>query len=362
MLASYVVYFVLDIAATPLLEKRVHKSLPIFEGILDDGKNILRVKPGYTGVWERPHFSVSVRTNSRGFREDFEFNDADVDVAFMGDSFSFGHGVEVEKRYSNISAGDFPGLTVVSLSYNNGFQPEHYEYFLEKHPELKPDVLFVGLYLGNDLDSDLNETVIERADEGKITSLELPYRDIFMGALKNTSKYRYQWLTDFVESSDVGKIVAIRINKSSKLRRMFKKELSVIPNTDNRLSTELGNLDQHNLRAIRAIKEIDRLVNARRGELHVLLIPQNFLVGDMKSPHIDSDNVHMVDMIREKRGLIKAVMDQCMALDISCHDLSGVLDSGDYFYEGAHWNESGNEKVGRFASGIIANVVERKVR
>ena len=99
----------------------------------------------------------------------------------MGDSFTFGHGVNVYDRYSNVTARQYPEMTIVSLSYNNGFQPEHYEYFLDRHPEISPKILFIGLYLGNDLDSDLNETRIERASDGKILQLELPYRDVYRG-------------------------------------------------------------------------------------------------------------------------------------------------------------------------------------
>jgi hypothetical protein len=141
-------------------------ALAIYEDNPVSGVRGFVVKPNLNLRWSTDEFDVAVRTNSAGYREDFEFSLADVEIALMGDSFTLGHGVEAEERYTALFAGRMKGSIdpkrIVSLSRNNGFQPEHYEYFLKKHPELRPKSIVVGLYLGNDLEPDVKETRFDR--------------------------------------------------------------------------------------------------------------------------------------------------------------------------------------------------------
>jgi hypothetical protein len=350
------IFAVMEVVAGVILDKHLQGSLPIFDCILCDSSNVFRVKADYRGEW--PGFNVLVRTNSQGYREDFDFKDKDVDVAFMGDSFTFGWGVNVEDRYSNIAARRYPNLTFENFTDNCGFEPEHYEYFLDRHPELRPKLLFIGLCLGNDLDSDLNETFIERDHHGKIKTLRLPYRGLFRSALINTAEYRYGWLSTFVHWTNVGKLIAIKINSSQKLRHMFHKEAELMPNSPNRLSTELGQLDSVNLRAIRSLKEIANTIEKRNGELHILLIPQNFLLGNVKNPHIADINRDKVDEIRSRNGLMKALINICKTEGLNCHNLMDILTTDDYFEEDAHWKERGHQKVGNYVSKIVGSVFE----
>ena len=356
VIVGLLIFTILEGAASVILRKRVEKSLSIFSGILQSEHNVLEIKPYCDVMWQEPEFSVSVRTNSRGYREEFEFEDGRVDVAFMGDSFTFGHGVNVLNRYSNVAARQHRNLTIVSLSYNNGFQPEHYEYFLDRHPELRPKVLFVGLYLGNDLEGDVIETLIERDKYGKIAKLELPYKDVYQGVLINRGNYKYEWLSKLVEVTSLGKVVAARINSSHELRRIFVKEQK-LTNEGNRLSTEFGNLDQINLRAIRSLMNIAQMIQMRGGELDVLLIPQNFLVGYVQNPHVAPENAYRLDEIRSRYALMKSVLNLCKNNGLKCHDLSRILTTDDYFEGDAHWNEKGHEKAGRYASEVIAKTV-----
>ena len=148
--------------------KEVVTNSFIFKPMSEDGT----FKPGRDWVfpiqqnasfdWVRDEFNVTVRTNSIGLRENFEIELKDVKVAFFGDSFTFGHGVNVENRFTNVFANNsshFDAKEVVSMSYKNGFQPEHYEYIIRNTDDLKPDIYVVGLYLGNDLDADVKETL-----------------------------------------------------------------------------------------------------------------------------------------------------------------------------------------------------------
>ncbi len=58
-----------------------------------------------------------------------------VDIGFIGDSFTFGWGVEAGERYSDIVRDAFPDQLVLSYSYPNGHAPAYYLSFLQNHPE-----------------------------------------------------------------------------------------------------------------------------------------------------------------------------------------------------------------------------------
>jgi hypothetical protein len=147
--------------------------------------------------------------------------------------------------------------------------------------------------------------------------------------------------------------MAMRINRSLYLRMLLKNEMDIIPNAANRITTEFGRLDAHNLRAIYALSMINQKINQRGGELHVLLIPQNFLLGKVKRPHIDPAYEDKIDDIRVKCALMKALVNQCNLARLRCHDLMSILTLDDYFIKDAHWNEQGHHKIGQYVADLI---------
>lgn len=348
----------LEVAASYFIKSKMDNALSIFEGILLSNQNILEPKTDYTEEWKTPEFHFTIRTNNRGFREEFDFKDNEIDVAYMGDSFTFGHGVDIHDRYSNVAAKIHPHLKVVSLSYNNGFQPEHYEYFLGLHPDIRPKVLFVGLYLGNDLDSDLNETIVERDNKGKIINLQLPYRDVYRGVIINKANFKYGWLSFLVETTNLGKLLAIKINSNYELRKLYTPSVKI--NSPNRLSTDLGEFDQHNLRTIKALTKIKDIIKSRDGELHVLMIPQNFFVGDVNRPHVAPESMSKIEEIKSQNGLIQTTLKLCGEEKLRCHDLSKLLTIQDYLAQDGHWKASGHKKVGEYTGKIIADNIKTR--
>lgn len=208
----------------------------------------------------------------------------DVEVAFMGDSFTFGHGVHVQDRYTNVYASHFPGRKVVSLSYPNGFQPEHYEFFLTKNVELRPKLLFVATYLGNDFQPDVVETRIVRNDKDELVELDLPFRGVFNGAMVNLRSYKYPWMQYVVNTFYSAKIIAAAINRSRYREAIFDSE--AMTDRLNTEAVEFGKLDDLVARALHSLMRLDELTKARGGVLNVVIIPQNFYYGAFKHPHI----------------------------------------------------------------------------
>ena len=292
--------------------------------------------------WNSEEFSVGVRINSFGLREDFETNLSDIDIAFFGDSFTFGHGVEANERYSAVYAMNLePKKTVVSFSYKNGFQPEHYEFYFRNNPELRPKKVFVGLYLGNDLGSDLAETLYDPLNN----KLELPYRRIFsdgqVGNAPTAFRFPLNYLADrsnFIE-------LFLRVIGTTTYRPYLFRDGFEGPNSPNTIDLEKGNVNLLDNRVLKSLARLRDLVEVRGGTLTVIVIPQNYFFSD-ENPHIHPKLVGEISALRNGKNLLTETLTACTALRLNCMDTRPYLTSDSYFPKDAHWNAKGHREVG----------------
>ena len=61
-------------------------------------------EPHSSGIQETPEFTISLRSNREGFRENEPVYLGKTGIAFLGDSYTWGTGVEEEERFSNLLA------------------------------------------------------------------------------------------------------------------------------------------------------------------------------------------------------------------------------------------------------------------
>lgn len=328
-------------------------ALAIFEDNPVAGVRGFAVKPNLNLRWRTDEFDVTVRTNSLGYREDFEFGLADVEIAFTGDSFTLGHGVEADQRYTALFAAKMKGRIdpkrIVSLSRNNGFAPEHYEYFLRKHPELRPRHIVVALYLGNDLEPDVKETRFDRQG----LTLELPYRSVENGAIVSTAPYRVPLFRQLVSVSSTARLMAILVNRSGFRQYLFE-DNAIVPNASNSPALELGELNAFSARSFASLVNIRDMAQQWGGRILVLLIPQNFYAGPVKNPHLDPALWPRIPEIVAKGGLRAAVIERCKALALDCLDAGSVMTPDDFFAVDAHWNASGHRKAAEMLYGYFS--------
>jgi lysophospholipase L1-like esterase len=101
--------------------------------------------------------SFSLETNSLGFR-DREFNSSRMDrtrILALGDSFTYGWGVEIEQSWPKILESKLRAagrdVEVANLGKPGG-SPKDYADIAEKAtPILKPDLIIVAVLQGDDL-------------------------------------------------------------------------------------------------------------------------------------------------------------------------------------------------------------------
>jgi hypothetical protein len=118
-----------------------HPDLPIFSMLPDQTKH---VETGET-EW-------TVTTDSQGFRVSTKAQrESECTVLWLGDSFTFGHGVEYDESFVGQIAGQTAGVGHVNTAVA-GYGPTEYRRTLEYVTErgMKYDWVFVATYVGND--------------------------------------------------------------------------------------------------------------------------------------------------------------------------------------------------------------------
>ncbi len=114
-------------------------------------------------------FDVTIHTNSLGYRGPEFAPQKDLSrkrILTVGDSFTFGHGVNDDETYSAELQRLFQGKAeVINGGYASGFSPDAYYLYLKNlGVQLRPDIVVMGFFIWNDV-SDLSETAWPSVDE-----------------------------------------------------------------------------------------------------------------------------------------------------------------------------------------------------
>lgn len=113
-----------------------------------------KLTPRWHGQHQNPDFRARYNTNSYGFRGRFETHSESPGhhYAFVGDSFTFGMGVDDDEtfvHYLNSSAA--PGDRYLNFAIPGFSTDQEYILIQERVFDFLPDVIVLVTYLGNDL-------------------------------------------------------------------------------------------------------------------------------------------------------------------------------------------------------------------
>lgn len=315
--------------------------------------NIIALKENYEALWSTPEFSVKITTDAHGFRIPTSSNAEDAELIVMGDSFTFGHGVEGSERYGNV-LGALANKKTLVVSYNNGWAPPHYLRYFDLNRSLRPKIVVIGLYLGNDFYSDMRETVFL---EENPSDFILPLRIVDAhGRLVNRATLANRWLELVRSQSSFGRWVlnalvrggfvappAFLLNSGA--------EAATAPNSLNPEALDRGESVAEFERSFSFVKQLEMTCKSRNEncQLEVLLIPQNFLVYEAAVPHTNLQEIDQAAMRHGARSLMTLSVERCSALGIKCINPVAALmfesERGNavYFNRDGHWNALGHK-------------------
>lgn len=130
-------------------------------GMYREGDSVVtELIPGFSGRERESEFDVAVHLNSQGYRQ------AELDsrlpvhrIVAIGDSFTFGHGVEGEEAYPRVLERLLvrelgPEVLVVNAGVPGRWVDEYYLELRERSLTLSPELVILGLFVGNDIDGE----------------------------------------------------------------------------------------------------------------------------------------------------------------------------------------------------------------
>ncbi len=103
-------------------------------------------RPGASGKMQREEFAYSVAINARGYRQ--AVMASPLEVAVLGDSFTWGNGVADQDRFSDQLAS-ISGFSVSNFGVS-GYGPVHYLLQIDQVIQQKPKLTVIAFCLGND--------------------------------------------------------------------------------------------------------------------------------------------------------------------------------------------------------------------
>jgi len=182
----------------PTFDRVLRSNLAIFEP-----SDFLpyRLRPASSGALVQEEFETTVHINSHGYRGP-EFQTPKPAgtrrVLAIGDSFTFGWGVEDDETYpARLDEALGEDVEVINAGFAAGYYPDTYYVYLREYGlALEPDLIVIGFYVGNDIDHDRvheNEWT-ESTEDGlpvRVRSTTTQFVDGFRFPIRMPWPYRY---------------------------------------------------------------------------------------------------------------------------------------------------------------------------
>lgn len=310
-----------------------------------------RLRPGSSGALVQEEFETTVHVNSHGYRgAEFEVpkRPGVRRVLAIGDSFTFGWGVEDGETYPARLEGFLEDdVEVVNAGFAAGYYPDTYYVYLREYAlALEPDLIVIGLYVGNDLDHDkVHENQWAETDEDglpvRIRSTTTQFVDGFRFPAQLPWPYRYPVLRNSHLLH-----AAVRLGQRRPEAEPLEYFNHFIYRADYlpRTREAVGKVQ-------RLLGEMHELANAAAVPLVVMLIPAREQVVPEAHPFDRFEYMQGHELDKPQR-LVTAF---CEKRGIPTIDLLGAMrerarDEELYFPRDRHWNRAGCE----FAAALVA--------
>jgi hypothetical protein len=170
------------------------------------------VYPAYSRAHHRSsEFDLTVRINNLGFRgPNATIAKQKKRAVFIGDSFTFGWGVEETETWIALLQTEFPDWELLNLGKGGTHPGDHVQLARKVLPLLKPDLVVVGVLQGNDLHQLMRIIAYERGErtplfpeagrqELRPTAMERVARRLFPNAMRRfaaRADIRDRWLRE----------------------------------------------------------------------------------------------------------------------------------------------------------------------
>jgi len=318
--------------------------------------------PGAVDTFVTREFNIPIRINSLGYRDD-EFplkKTARLRILAIGDSFTFGYAGTSDEAYPNVVERELRtqlgenDIEVVNAGFAACQYPDTYYLYLKNSGlALDPDIITVGLFVGNDLDHDLagENTWSEVDADGLPTRIHNTLARVENGYwVSRNRSLRYR----------------LPIGRDSHIAQAIISLLRAAGPEKPRTFNQWIYRKDYEPRTTEAVEKVEKLLLAMKALADARGIPIVFVVMPTREQVYPEDYDFSADAFMAEYDLDKpqrllgeffeahgmTELDLTPALRAAPHDT--ML----YYALDQHWNERGNELAGR---AIAEFLVERGV-
>jgi|SRR3989344_184037 len=306
------------------------------------------VNTRHIGIFDE--WNVSIKTNNFGLRDDDYTYDQNVKkILFLGDSFTFGYGVEKDEIYVEILE-DLLGknYTFLNAGYASGYSPDTaYVYLKEKGLDFNPKFVVLGFFIGNDIDDVGSNEWVKIDDDGlpnKIISNQF-YID-------NKNRLRVKGDENVIQNNPFQFFYKINIFLSYKshlyvflkdrLKPLFYELLGQPISMENSIYANVYTNDTESflVKTEKAILGIKKLLKDNGGEFIIILIPSR----DQFSKERD----YTYNFTKPNEVLLNfGKENDLIVLDLLPHFKNEDNPLEFYYEKDPHWNSRGHEFAAR---------------
>lgn len=320
--------------------------------------------PNFEGKMQTPESTTSIKINSNGLRDYEHEGKKRFSILGLGDSFTFGTGVEVEDTYLwrledilNKKHGNM--YEIVKAGVPGYGTDQEYIFLKNKGLEYKPDLVIIGFYINDVLDSVIpNFTVKDGYNvpsqatrkhfEGKKFHLKLNL-SILANELHTPSFVINRLSTNPFFKKLFLRIVEISKGKEGNRQKLYVKFYS--PNLKKAWAVTL-----------RYLKDIDTLIKEQNGKVLLVYIPERQQVYEEQWKRI----LHQYELSDKDYDILKpnkTLREFCETENIAFLDLTPGLRRGInteelYFTMDPHLNSKGHELTAKLIYEKLLNEIQ----
>lgn len=315
--------------------------------------------PGAVDTFVTREFAIPIRINSLGYRDD-EFpakKSARLRILAIGDSFTFGYAGTAAEAYPNVVERELRArlgtddIEVINAGFAACQYPDTYYLYLKNSGlALEPDIITVGIFVGNDLDHDLaGENVWVEADaDGLPIRIQNSLAHVENGYwVSRNRSLRYR--LPVVRDSHLAQALISLLRSSGPEK----------PRTYNQWMYR----QDYEPRTAEAVAKVERLLLAMAGLAAERGIPIVFVVMPTREQVYPEDYDFSADAFMEEHELDKPQRllaeffdaNGLARLDLTPAFRQAPRDTLLYYAVDQHWNERGNELAGRVIAQFLVN-------
>jgi hypothetical protein len=306
--------------------------------------------PRSSGTFAREEFSHPVAINEHGMRYravDKRRRPGVRRVAVLGDSFTWGLGVDERDRFTERAEARLAGKVELLNFGVSGYAPVQYRLMLDEVLAFEPEVVVIVFCLANDYLDDVlyrrygyYKPYAELDDRGGVTITGYPLPNV--GTLARTAR-RDSALSRFLDRrSALFRRLEPLARRTSASAEMPQRGITSIDEWERELYADPATLDAEKRAAVEKVLAIDRLLLreiaarvARAGaRLVILPAPTKCELGRC----FGGDGTPNLRVYRELEATARAI-------GAGFVDTSATLGTEDFWEKDTHWRASGHRKI-----------------